>query len=38
MLDPDELAAVADRFGVADEQVVRDHFISHVLSRADLAR
>ncbi len=32
MLDPDELATVADRFGVADEQVVRDHFISHVLS------
>jgi hypothetical protein len=31
MLDPAELAEVAGRFGVADDQVVRDHFISHIL-------
>lgn len=31
-LDPDELAAVRSRFGVADEQVRRDHAISHVLA------
>lgn len=31
MLDPAELATVADRFGVSDDQVIRDHFISHIL-------
>jgi predicted nucleotidyltransferase component of viral defense system len=31
MLDTTELAEIADRFGVTDDQVVRDHFISHVL-------
>lgn len=31
MLDPDELADVAAEFGVDDEQVRRDHLISHVL-------
>ena len=36
MLDPAEAAAVADMFGVADEQVRRDHLISHLL--AALAR
>ncbi len=35
-LDRTELAAVRSRFGVADEQVIRDHAISHVL--AALAR
>ncbi|GEA89795.1 nucleotidyl transferase AbiEii/AbiGii toxin family protein [Cellulomonas cellasea] len=35
-LDPDELVSVAERFGVADEQVQRDHAISHML--AALAR
>lgn len=32
MLELDELVAVADRFGVAEEQVRRDHLISHVLA------
>lgn len=32
MLDPIEAAAVAARFGVADEQVRRDHLISHLLA------
>lgn len=32
MLDPEEAAAVARRFGVAGEQVRRDHLISHLLS------
>lgn len=32
MLDPDELNRVAAYFGVADEQVLRDHLISHVLA------
>ncbi|GGN11207.1 hypothetical protein GCM10011609_58970 [Lentzea pudingi] len=32
MLDHEELAAVADQFGVAEEQVRRDHLISHVLA------
>lgn len=32
MLEQDELAAVADRFGVAEDQVRRDHLISHVLA------
>jgi hypothetical protein len=36
VLDPAEAAAVAELFGVADEQVRRDHFISHLL--AALAR
>lgn len=31
MLDPDELANVADTFGVDDAQVQRDHLISHLL-------
>lgn len=31
MLDPDEAAAVAEQFGVADEQVRRDHLLSHLL-------
>jgi predicted nucleotidyltransferase component of viral defense system len=31
MLDPQELAAAAAAFGVADEQVRRDHLISHIL-------
>lgn len=31
-LDPDELADVAEHFGVADEQVHRDHAISHLLA------
>lgn len=35
-LDLDELASVAERFSVADEQVQRDHAISHLL--AALAR
>ena len=39
MLDPGELADVAAAFGVADEQVRRDHLISHVLAGlADLVR
>ena len=38
MLDPHELAEVAAAFGVADEQVRRDHLISHILAAiADLA-
>jgi hypothetical protein len=32
MLDPIEAAAVAAQFGVADEQVQRDHLISHLLA------
>jgi predicted nucleotidyltransferase component of viral defense system len=32
MLDPRELAEIAAAFGVADEQVRRDHLISHVLA------
>jgi hypothetical protein len=28
----DELAAVAEQFGVATEQVERDHLISHLLA------
>ncbi|WP_112270609.1 nucleotidyl transferase AbiEii/AbiGii toxin family protein [Lentzea terrae] len=32
MLEHDELVAVADLFGVAEEQVRRDHLISHVLA------
>ncbi|RAY10748.1 nucleotidyl transferase AbiEii/AbiGii toxin family protein [Actinomadura craniellae] len=31
MLDPDELADVADAFGVDDAQVQRDHLISHLI-------
>ena len=39
MLDPRELAEVAAAFGVADEQVRRDHLISHVLTAvADLGQ
>lgn len=34
-LDPDELQAVAERFGVALEQVRRDHLISHILAVLD---
>jgi predicted nucleotidyltransferase component of viral defense system len=32
MLDPGEAAKVANEFGVAAEQVRRDHFISHLLA------
>ena len=32
MLDPRERAGVAEQFGVADEQVARDHVISHLLA------
>lgn len=32
MLEPQELADVADQFGVAEHQVRRDHLISHVLA------
>lgn len=32
MLDPAEAAAVAEQFGVADEQVRRDHLLSHLLA------
>ncbi|MFJ5989716.1 nucleotidyl transferase AbiEii/AbiGii toxin family protein [Lentzea sp. NPDC092896] len=32
MLEHEELVAVADLFGVAEEQVRRDHLISHVLA------
>jgi len=32
MLDPDEVARVTVEFGVATEQVLRDHAISHVLA------
>lgn len=31
MLDPDELAKIAGEFGADDDQVRRDHLISHVL-------
>lgn len=31
MLDPDEAAAIAERFGVGRSQVRRDHLISHLL-------
>lgn len=38
MLEHDELVAVADLFGVAEDQVLRDHLISHVLAAlADIA-
>lgn len=36
-LDPAEAAAVRDRFGVADTQVLRDHAISHVLAALSAA-
>jgi hypothetical protein len=32
VLDPVEAAAVAAAFGVADEQVRRDHLLSHLLA------
>jgi predicted nucleotidyltransferase component of viral defense system len=32
MLDPEEASAVADQFGVAAEQVRRDHLLSHLLA------
>ncbi|WP_034268743.1 nucleotidyl transferase AbiEii/AbiGii toxin family protein [Haloechinothrix halophila] len=32
MLDPKELASTASAFGVAEEQVRRDHLISHILA------
>lgn len=32
MLEPAEAAAVADQFGVSDEQVRRDHLLSHLLA------
>jgi predicted nucleotidyltransferase component of viral defense system len=32
MLDPAEAAAVAEEFGVTDEQVRRDHLLSHLLA------
>lgn len=32
MIDPDEAVAIAERFGVALEQVRRDHLISHLLA------
>lgn len=32
VLDPNELREIAEQFGVADEQVRRDHLISHVLA------
>jgi hypothetical protein len=32
MLERDELVEMTAGFGVAEEQVVRDHLISHVLS------
>jgi len=32
VLDHDEAASVAERFGVAFEQVRRDHLISHLLA------
>ena len=32
MLDPAEAAAVAEQFGVSDEQVRRDHLLSHLLA------
>ena len=32
MLDPGQAAAVAEDFGVADEQVRRDHLLSHLLA------
>jgi predicted nucleotidyltransferase component of viral defense system len=31
MLEPDELSAVASEYGVAEDQVRRDHLISHIL-------
>ncbi len=31
MLEPDELADTAAAFGVAEDQVRRDHLISHLL-------
>lgn len=35
-LDVDEARTVADRFGVAIEQVRRDHLISHILAAVSL--
>jgi predicted nucleotidyltransferase component of viral defense system len=32
LLDPNEAATVAEMFGVADEQVRRDHLLSHLLA------
>jgi predicted nucleotidyltransferase component of viral defense system len=32
MLSPEELAAVSAAYGVAEEQVLRDHLIGHVLA------
>jgi hypothetical protein len=32
MLGPDERRAVAARFRVAEDQVARDHLISHILA------
>lgn len=32
MLDPQELSRTASAFGVAEEQVRRDHLISHILA------
>jgi len=32
VLDPDEAVAIAEQFGVAAEQVRRDHLLSHLLS------
>lgn len=32
MLDPNEAATVAQQFGVSDEQVRRDHLLSHLLA------
>jgi predicted nucleotidyltransferase component of viral defense system len=32
VLDPDQLQAVAETFGVDDAQVRRDHLISHLLA------
>ena len=31
VIDPDEIAAIAERFGAPEPQVVRDHLISHML-------
>jgi predicted nucleotidyltransferase component of viral defense system len=32
MLDPEELLQIAARFGVSEDQVRRDHLISHLLA------
>jgi predicted nucleotidyltransferase component of viral defense system len=37
VLSPEEAAAVADQFGVAEEQVRRDHLISHLLGALSLS-